>query len=91
MLTMRLDGCPSRSRIFVRPSGPSLTFYVEVRGVGVLAVPAETADAQTGSLAPRGLKLLKLELLDRLEQDQTPLPLPPEPPPPSSGGDDDAH
>ncbi len=80
ILPMRLDGCPSPSRIYVRPSGAGLTFYVEVRDVGVMAIPAETVDQHRGSLGPRGLKLLRLDVLDRLAKDQTPLPAPPDPP-----------
>jgi hypothetical protein len=81
---MRLDDAPSTSRIFIRPAPQGVLAYVEVRDVGVMVIPLDSdlVDPR-GKVIPRGLKLLKLEVLDRLAQIQTPLPPPPDDPDPT--------
>jgi hypothetical protein len=65
------------SRTFVRPAahGNHISVYLEVAEVGVLVVRATSDEIDPrGRLIPETLSLRSAKLLDRLEQDQTPLP-----------------
>lgn len=81
MACMTRDDAPSRSRIFTRPSSAGVTFYVEVADVGVMVIRTESnpRDLQ-GKLYPQTGKLLSRAILDRLEQQGTPLMAPLEDP-----------
>lgn len=84
MLSVTLDHGPSSSRIFTRPRSSGVVFYIEVRELGVLVVPALSNPGDPrGTLSPQSAKLLSAKVLDRLEAQQTPLPSPPSDPIPS--------
>ena len=83
------DRQPSRGRTFVRPWRPvgqreGLSVYLECRqsagwSGGVLVVRARAMpDDETGTLQPVSLSLRDSKILERLQAEQTPLPLPPE-------------
>lgn len=81
MFSVTLDHGPSTSRIFTRPRSSGVVFYVEVRELGVLVIPAQSGPTDPqGKLYPQSAKLLSAKVLERLEAQQTPLP-PPEPTP----------